>query len=349
MTISSISTASLTSVLSQSVSQLQTQLANAELELSTGQDADVGLTLGITTSQSLSLQQQQSYLQTLTSTNNAVSTNLSTTQNVLSSMQSTAQTFLNSLVENDGITTTASALQTSATGDLQSMIAGLNTQVDGSYIFAGTNSANAPITDYFAQGAPNAAAVTSAISSAFPGGVSNATGAQMTSFLDNQFSSLFTGDWSTTSGAGSDWSSASDTTLSSQISPSDKQSTSVSANQTAFRQLAEAYTMVTSLAGQNLSSDAYQAVVTQAQSLVSSAISGLTDIQANVGVTQAAITSSNNQMSAQMTIYTTQIDNLDGADAYDAATKVNNLQTQIETAYSLTNQLKQLSLVNYIS
>lgn len=171
----------------------------------------------------------------------------------------------------------------------------------------------------------------------------------MTSFLSNQFSSLFTGDWSTTSGTGSDWSSASDTTLNSQISTSDNESTSVSANQTAFRQLAEAYTMVSSLGNQNLSSDAYQAVVSQAQSLVSSAITGLTNIQSNVGVTQAAITSSNNQMSAQMTIFTTQIGNLDDADAYDAATQVNNLQTQIETAYSLTNQLKQLSLVNYIS
>ncbi len=171
----------------------------------------------------------------------------------------------------------------------------------------------------------------------------------MTSFLDNQFSSLFTGDWSTTSGTGSDWSSASDTTLTSQVSTSDKENTSVSANQTAFRQLAEAYTMVSSMAGQNLTSDAYQAVVTKAQALVSSAISGLTDIQSTVGVAQAAITSSNNQMSAQMTIFTTQIDNLDGADAYDAATRVNNLQTQIETAFSLTNQLKQLSLVNYIS
>jgi flagellar hook-associated protein 3 FlgL len=349
MTISSISTASLTSVLSQSVSSLQSQLANAELELSTGQDADVGLTLGVTTSQSLSLQQQQSYLQTLTTTNNTAATRLSTTQNVLSSMQSNAQDFLNSLIENNGITTTTSALQTSATGDLQSMISGLNSQVNGSYIFAGTNTANAPITDYFAQNAPNAAAVTNAISTAFPSGASTATGAQMTSFLDNQFSSMFTGDWSTTSGTGSGWSSASDTTLTSQISTSDKQSTSVSANQTAFRQLSEAYTMVSSLAGQNLTSDAYQAVVTKAQSLVSSAISGLTDIQSNVGVAQAAITSSNNQMSAQITIFNTQVDNLDGADAYDAATKVNNLQTQIETAYSLTNQLKQLSLVNYIS
>jgi flagellar hook-associated protein 3 FlgL len=349
MTISTISTSSLTSVLSQSVSSLQTQLANAELELSTGQDADIGLTLGAETGQSISLQQQNSYLQTLTTTNNTAGTRLSTTQNVLSNMQTTAQDFLNSLIENNGSNSTSSAMQTSATADLQATISDLNSQLDGSYIFAGTNTSNAPISNYFATGSANAAAVNSAITTAFPSSpdLSSVSASSMTSFLNNQFDALFTGDWSTASGSG--WSSASDTTLTSQISTSSKQSTSVSANQTAFRQLTEAYTMVSSLGSQNLSSDAYQAVVTKAQSLLSSAITGLTDIQTNVGVVQSAITNSNTQMSAQMTVFSTQIDNLDSADAYDAATKVNNLQTQIETAYSLTNQLKQLSLVNYIS
>jgi len=349
MTISTISTASLTSVLSQSVSSLQTQLANAELELSTGQDADVGLTLGFTAGQTISLQGQQSYLQTLTTTNNTAATRLSNTQTILSNMQSTAEDFLNSLIENDGSSATSSAMQTSATGDLQSMIANLNSQLNGSYIFAGTNTANAPITDYFASGSANAAAVNSAITTAFPSypDLSGVSESDMTNFLNTQFDSLFSGNWSTASGSG--WSSASDTPLTSQVSATNKQNTSVSANQTAFRQLAEAYTMVSSLGNQNLSASAYQAVVTKAQSLVSSAITGLTDIQTDTGFVQSEITSSNNQMSAQMTVFSTQIDNLESADAYDAATKVNNLQTQIETAYSLTNQLRQLSLVNYIS
>jgi flagellar hook-associated protein 3 FlgL len=346
MTISSISTASLSSVLSSSVSNLQTQLAEAEIELSTGQDADVGLTLGAGTGQAISLQQQESYLQTLTTSNNAAATRLTNTQTVLGNVQSTAQDFLNSLIENNNITSSASSLQTSATSGLQSLISNLNSELGGSYIFAGTNTATAPISDYFASSSPNAAAVNSAITTQFgsPPDFSTTTGAQMTSFLDNQFSSLFSGaNWT------SDWSSASDTTLSNQISTSSKQSTSVSANRAAFQQLAEAYTMVSSLGSQNLTSDAYQAVVTKAQSLVSSAITGLTDIQANVGVVQSNITSSNTQMSAQITIFSTQVDNLESADAYNAATNVNNLQTQIETAYSLTNQLKQLSLVNYIS
>ncbi len=59
-------------------------------------------------------------------------------------------------------------------------------------------------------------------------------------------------------------------------------------------------------------------------------------------------TSANNQMSVQMNILTTQISNLESVDPYQASTQVTGLQTQIETAYSLTAQLQKLSLVNYI-
>lgn len=350
MTISSISTASLTSLLSQSVNTMQSQLANAEMEVSTGQDADVGLSLGASTGGAISLQQQQSFMQTLTTTNNTATTRLSTTQSTLSNMQTTAQSFLNSLISNQGTQSNSSILQTSATSGLQSLTSDLNSTLSGSYLFAGTNTSNPPITNFFASGASNATAVNNAIQAQFgnPPDFSTTTSAQMSSFLapGGAFDSLFSGDWSTSTGSG--WSSASDQTLTSQISNTNTENTSVSANQTAFRQLAEAYTMVSTLGSQNLSSDAYQAMTTQAQSLLSSAIAGLTDIQSNVGVVQASITTSNNQMSAQMTILSTQVDNLESADAYDASTKVNALQTQIQTAYSLTSQLHQLSLVNYL-
>ncbi len=348
MTISSISTASLASYLNQSVNTMQSQLASAEIELSTNQDADVGLSLGASTGQAISLQQQQTFMQTLTTTNNTAATRLSTTQSTLSNIQTTAQNFLNSLIANQGTQSNASILQTSATSGLQSLTSNLNSTLNGGYLFAGTNTSNPPITDFFASGAPNAAAVNSTIEAQFgnPPDFSTATGAQMTSFLTDSLDPLFSGDWSTSTGSG--WSSASDQTLTSQISNTDTESTSVSANQTAFRQLAEAYTIVSTLGSQNLSSDAYQAMTTQAQSLLSSAITGLTTIQSNLGVVQSSITNSNTQMSAQMTILSTQVDNLESADAYNAATKVNALQTQIETAYSLTSQLHQLSIVNYL-
>ena len=65
-----ISSFSMSSVLLQSILTAQTNLAQAEQEVSTGTYADVGLTLGDEAGQDVSLRGQQSLLQTITTTNN---------------------------------------------------------------------------------------------------------------------------------------------------------------------------------------------------------------------------------------------------------------------------------------
>src|SRR5437763_323441 len=60
--------------------------------------------------------------------------------------------------------------------------------------------------------------------------VANITSAQMSNFLDNQFTALFADPaWST------DWSTASNQNLTQRISPNEKIETSVNANDTAMR------------------------------------------------------------------------------------------------------------------
>ncbi|MBO0732755.1 MAG: flagellar hook-associated family protein [Methylocapsa sp.] len=345
---SSISTQTISSLLRQSVLQMQSNLATSEAELTTGTYADLGLTLGARTGQSVSLQEENSLLQTIADTNQVVTGTLSTTQTALTNLQSSAQSLLNSFIEGNGSNSNASSIQALGQSNLQSLISTLNTSFGGSYIFSGVNTASQPVTDYFGPGAPNKAAVDAAFSSAFgmnqtSASVSSISGTSMQSFLATQFAGLFQGtQWS------SNWSSASDQTLTSRISETQTASTSVSANNSAFQQLAQAYTMVADLGTQNLSWSAYQAVATTAQGLLSSAITNLVNLQASVGLVQSNISASTNQMSAQMNILSTQIGNLDNVDPYDAATRVSNLQTQIETAYSLTSQLHQLSLVQYL-
>ena len=70
--------------------------------------------------------------------------------------------------------------------------------------------------------------------------------------------------------------------------------------------------------------------------------------EATLGSAQTHVTDANDNMSAQMNILQTQINNLDSIDAYQTATQVNSLSTQIQTAYALTAQLQQLSLVKYL-
>ena len=343
-----ISSSSITSALRQSILSAQSNLAQAQQEVSTGTFADVGLALGAQTGQDISLRNQESLLQTFTSTNNLTATNLGTTQNALTDFQTTAQNILKSLVGTTNENGVGASLQEQAQSALQDLISGLNTQEGGNFLFAGTNTAVAPITDFNAPGAANQAAVNSAFSSFFgfsqtDPNVANITASQMQSFLSTQFAPLFQDpDWK------SDWSSASDTTTSSAISPSQTVATSVSANNPAFQDLAQAYTMLSSLGTQNLNSSALQTVMTDAENLMNTGLSGLTNLQAGVGTVQNDITSANNQMSVELNVLSTQIGNLENVNPFEASTEVTNLQTQIETSYELTSQLSQLSLVKFL-
>ena len=343
-----ISSQSITSSMRQSILQMQSELAASQTEVATGNYADIGLSLGATTGESVSLQAETSMLQTLTNTNQTVATRLSTTQTTLSNLQTAAQNLLNSLLEGTGSNSNASTIQASGHNDLQGLITSLNSSLNGDYIFAGTNTGTQPITDYYATGAANKAAVDNAFQTAFgmsqtSSGVSTISGANMQTFLDTQFSSLFQGtNWST------NWSFASSQTLTNQISQTQTASTSVSADNPMFQQLAQAYTMVADLGTQNLNSSAYQTVSSTAQKLLTSAISNLVDLQASVGMVQSDVTSANNQMSLQTNILSTQIGNLENINTYEVSTRITNLQTQIETSYALTAQLQQLSLVKFL-
>jgi flagellar hook-associated protein 3 FlgL len=347
-----ISTQSISSVLRQAVLKMQQQMSDASSEATTGHYADTGLTLGGLSGQTLSLQTEASTLQTISTTNNVVGTRLSTTQTILAGLQTSAQNLLNSLVAANGSNSGASVTQSTATNDLKTLTSSLNTTLGGDYIFGGINTSQQPINDYFASGSPNQAALDTAFSTTFSTtqsgtGVSSISGADMNTFLTSNLPGSF-GDMFSDANWSANWSSASDQVQTTSISTSETADTSVSANDTAFKQLAQAFTMMSDLGNSNLNSDAYQAVSNQAQSLLTSGIAGLISIQANVGVTQNNVTDSSNTMSLQMDILTTQVSNLQSVDPYEATTRVQNLQTQIETAYSLTSQLHQLSLVNYL-
>ena len=346
---SSVSTQYLWSSLQLSVADLQSQLVTAQTESTTGEYADLGLQLGVQSGEEISLQNENGVLQNLTTNNALVTTRLSTTTTALNSLRTDAQNTLSSLAEYVPETGEGSTLQTLGASGLQSLISTTNTSVDGQYVFGGINSATPPMTNYFD---PPAAAQTT-IQAAFttylggltpPTTAQTVTAAQMQTFLASPaFTSQFQGAaWS------SNWSSASSVNISSNISPTETIDTSTNANQPAFQELAQAYTMLNEFTGTAINSSAMQSVVNSASSLINQAMTSLTSTEATLGSAQTRVTDANDNMSAQMNILQTQINNLDSVNAYQTATHVNSLSTQIQTAYALTAQLQQLSLVKYL-
>ena len=345
-----ISTLSMTSPLRSSVLQAQSALTQAQTEISTGAPADLGLTLGANTGTSLSLTSQIDELNGYTSSNATAATRLSTTANTLETLLTSAQSMSSSLISASTAGGDTSALQDSATSALQELISGLNTSVGNQSIFGGINTAQTPIADYFSSQTSAAKQdIDQAFSTTFStsptsSGASSIDGTDMQSFLDNQFAAQFSDStWQ------SNWSSASDTTMQSAITPSQTVSTSVSANNTAFRQIAEGYTMLSEFSGSNLSDSAKAAVVSTASGLINSGIAALTNLQSTVGVSQSAVTDANSQISSQVSVLQSNASNLDSVDTYALSSQVTQLQTQLEASYELTARLQDLSLTTYLT
>jgi flagellar hook-associated protein 3 FlgL len=331
------------------VNQAQAQLATAMTEESTGQYADLGLQLGDQSGYELSLREQVQQLQAMTAGNSVVSTNLSTAQNALSSIASSAQSTMSDLTAWTASANSGATLQTMGQSALQALIASANTTSSDQYVFGGINSSVAPMADYYSTPASAAkTAVDNAFQTAFgflptDPAAASITPAQIESFLSGPFAALFSGaNWT------SDWSSASSTNTTAEIAPGQTVTTSTNANQPAFQQLAEAYTMLSEFGGSQLSASAQQAVASTAESLISQGQASLTNTQAELGATQSAMTDANNSTSSQLTILQQQVDNLDGVNQDATAAKISSLSTQIQTAYELTARLQQLNLAQYL-
>jgi len=344
-----ISTNSISSATRLALMRMQQALADAQKEMIDGRYADVGKTLGFRTVQTISLRQQHTRLSTIIDTNSVVSTRLDVTQSALKSLTDSVQDFVGQMQAYQLDTTKAAEAQADAKSRLDALLDTMNTAFGNGYIFSGVNTDVKPLTDYFgtppsaaSQGVANAFFAEFGITQSDPA-VANISPADMQTFIDTTFADLFDDpSWST------DWSSASDQNVRSRISTSELVDTSVNANEAAFRKLAMAYTMVADLGTANLSQTTFEAVIGKAINVANDAIQGLVSIQSQVGLIQQRVSDASERISLQTDILNKQVKSLEGVDPNEAATRVNDLLTQMETSYALTAHIMDLSILDYI-
>lgn len=347
MSANYISTLMLSSSLRYSITNNQAALSKASTEATTGRFADVGLQLGATTGGDVTLRADMSFADQLVDTNGLVSGRLDVTQDRITQLSSTATDFLKDLIAARSTDGGGRIILPPASSNLQDLIGALNISYNGSYLFSGINTQNQPVTPY-ATGSASKNQVDSDFLSTFgfsqsSASVSSITPAQMQSFLNTSFDAEFASPaWNT------NWSSATDQVMQSRISTTEIADTSVSANQTGFRKLAEAYTMMADLGNANLNQSTFQVVVDKAIGLVGSAITDLATLGGSVGTVQQRLTTATDKLKTQKDILNNQIVGMEQVDPTEASVRVNALQTQIQTALALTSQLQKISLINYL-
>lgn len=353
MKLSFISSTAIQNAMRQTIRQSQNEMTQASTEATTGVYADIGVALGGSTALSVNLTREITRIDSILGSNSVVDQRLSSSQTALGNMSSSAQKLLDQLVALRGNQDNSSVqlAQQTANATLSSFLSGANTMVNGEYLFAGTNTDVQPLTDNSTSS--NAAiqqALTDYMNAQVPpvASTDQLTGAQMKDFITTKVEPMFTSDSAPPPNNWASWSSASDQNMTSRISNSEVIDSSTNANEPGMRYLALATSVTNALMGQKLSSDALNAVTDQAISYSRQAIDGINNQTSELGLSQARLSDANDSLNAQKDIINTNINDLTGVDPYEASTKVNSLETQLETAYTIVSKIQQLSLVNYL-
>lgn len=328
--------------------KMQAELIKAEREVVSGRVADAGLELGSRTGHSISLQRDVERLSTIIDSNALASSRLEATQEGLQSLADLAQSYL-------GIMTAASSgavepeiVRSEAESAITTITGVLNASMNGENLFAGVNTDVIPINDFFAAGSPARTAMETAFATHFgfshtAAAAANINQADMETFLSAVIEPQFMGaDWTT------NWSNATDETITARITLTETSSASVSANTDGARRLMMAAATITVFFGGNLNDNARQAVMEQSLSNTAQAVSDIGRVQAQTGIIERRITTASERLQMQIDIFEGKVSDLEGVDAYEASTRVSTLLAQIETAYTLTSRIRQLSLVRYL-
>ena len=327
----------------------QASLVNKlSVELSSGRKYDIGLDLGARTGESVTLRSEFHFLDGIVDTNALTASRLDVSQAAMGDILSDAQEFLKTLValrEND---TSADIVKADAIGNMELLTSRLNTQLNGSYVFAGVNSDQEPIADYSDPASANKIAADAAFLAEFGiaqtnPAVSGITPAAMDTYLNGAFDAMFADPaW------GTNWSSAADDAMVSRISASETVTSSVSANEQAFRDLAQAYTLMADLGNENLDPDTYTVVIDKAIEKLGSGIAGVTSEMGKLGNVQEQVKLASERLTIQTDIINQRINDLENINPEETSVRLNTALTQLETTYAVTARMQGLSILNYI-
>lgn len=348
----------------------QLEMTNLNTELTTGKYADIGLALGANTARSLDLNREVDRISGIVSVNSIATQRLEASQAALEAMRNAANDIQGVLVPNtDSSDPTLETVNATITSALNSFTSFANTNVNGEYLFSGINTDVTPVDDYFGENSTlNKAFKAELDAFMFTNGVS--TKADMTVDMMEDFMADIEAKFNGTVKVGNPphdslpviippavatadfWtefgSSASDVNMTSRITQTEVVESSTNANSRGMRYFALAGITSVEFLTSDVKPEVRELVATKSVANIKAAIDGLNQQASKLGLSESRITKANDALEAQKAIIQNHLIDIEGIDTYEAKTRLDLLQSQIEIAYSLTARLQEMSLVNYL-
>jgi len=350
MKTSFVSNLALQNAMRLTIGRGQNEIQKLNTEIVTGRYSDIGLALGAKTSNSVTLNSDVTRLNSILDSNALVTQRLSASQSALDMMSDAAQQMLEAFIAVNGSDDTNRLLI--AQRDVESALGAFtiagNTSANGEYLFSGINTNTKPLEDYLSAGSAPKVAFDALFSGYFgfaqdDPAAAGITVVQMDDFIANVLEPEFTGPaWNT------NWSSASDTNVTSRILKNEVVESSTNANSEGMRNFALAAVIGAELLNSPISAEVRTAVNASAIKYAGLAVTGIDNQRSTLGVSENRITKANTALESQLRIISLHLGDVEGVDAYEASTRMNSLLAQVEASYTLTARIQQMSLMNYL-
>ncbi|SFT08917.1 flagellar hook-associated protein 3 FlgL [Sulfitobacter marinus] len=137
--------------------------------------------------------------------------------------------------------------------------------------------------------------------------------------------------------------------LTARISETETIAQTAQANNPAIRDLMRGLAMLSAVDVNQITDPvAREAWASEARNAITSGLSGLTELETNTGLKRTRLADTVAAQESRAGFLNGERLLLEGADQYDAATRLTQLQTQLESSYAVTARLSNLSFLNFM-
>ncbi|MDD9908496.1 MAG: flagellar hook-associated family protein [Ahrensia sp.] len=332
-------------IMRQQISDMQRNITRAQTEATTGRLADPVSELGSQNADRISWSAASERLSVITDSNQVIIGRLSASQLGLDAVSDSLTSFSQTLTATIGGDASNTLLRNVSTSAVESLKTAINTQFGNTFVFGGTATNRPPIGDL--SDAATTLETEFQNHFGFPTNdpqVAGITDDQMTTFLETVAEPALTGAaWAT------DFFDGVGDPIRARISPDETSTVSITADEFAMRQSLVSAFLAQELSQLELNDDAVRALASHSLSLAANGSVGIAELQGQISVVEEKLSVTNDRLLAHGSRLQQSADELVAVDPFQAATEFTTLVTQLETAYTLTGRLQQLSLMRFIA
>ncbi|MCI4660433.1 MAG: hypothetical protein MRY63_01245 [Neomegalonema sp.] len=320
-----------TRTLQATITRSKEQLTKAQAEFGAERASDIAERMNGDIGRVQRLEKMLSDLETRKASSTFLTIRADTTQNLLDDVRQQATNFSASSIQVNGGSNSAlvsSQAVTARTG-LEMAFSALNASVSGQSLFGGAATDVQPLGDMEAFREDIRAIVLAQPDAA------SALAAVETYMNDGSFDAAY-------------YQGSSNDAPSVEIASGRRLNVDVRANDDSIKQVLAGFAIAAVADDPALSTQMGEDLISGANSKLIKGADAITGKQAEIGIMQSEIERLSTRYEAEKITLTTAIDDLVGVDEYEAATRITNMETQLEANYLLTARIANLSLTNYL-